>query len=814
MQHGTFWLMEIWQDVRYAARQLRRAPGYALFTILVLALGIGTVTAMFAIAYAVLLKPLPFQADRGLFQPLEKTTKGDDTLSLSYDEIGEWQQATRGSAEVAFSGGGLNIADGPTGALLIRNVEVSPNLFAMLGVRAMSGRAFSAEGEGTDPAKTVVLSDALWRESFSGDPAVLGRTIHIGGIPYTVVGVMPPHFMYPMYENWPEAWVPLDASETTASNKDPYLYYEPIVRVRPGTPLAAVETQLAQVHRNYAGQKVSQIRLARLRDLLVGDVRPALLALEIAVILVWLIACSNVAGLMLARVAVRRTEIAVRAALGAGRWRVASQFFAESLLLSLIGAIGGLALALAMLRGFRHMLTESLPLASGIHMNWAIWFGLVAITLITGLVFGAFPALVAGRIDPQSGLRNAGRIQTGERGENRARSVLLVCEVALSVTLLIAAGLMMRTMYALRHVPLGFRTDHLVVTSLTVPNDLYRDRNVTTAVWQPVLDEIRRIPGVRSAALSTVLPILHPVELITMVYRTEWMQEDAAATVRAASPGLIQTLGVPMRSGRFFTDEDTANSLPVAVVNQTFVNRYLGGADALGKQIRYGHIPRVATVVGVIGNIHQDSVTKPSEPEFYLCMSQLGPDNSTYRALLGRVMEVAVRTDSAPNVLIPELRKRIRQTNPHLAAGESMTMEEAVEDSIGAQKLAAHVVGVFGGLVLLITVVGLYGLLNYLVAHRTQEIGIRMALGADRSRVVAMVMRRMLALLVSGVIAGVGLAFATDRLLQNFLFGVSSMDPWSLGLAPVLLVICGVLAAMMPARRAATINPVEALRGD
>ena len=814
MHRANGWVRAFWQDARYASRQFRRAPGYAIFTALVLALGIGTVTAMFTIAYAVLLKPLPFHADGRIFQPAEKTTRAEDILSLPYGEVAAWQQATQGSAEVAFTGGGLNIADGPTGAVLIDNVEASPNLFALLGVRPRLGRTFLPEEQETDHPNTVVLSDALWRQSFSRDPQVLGKTIHLGGVPYTVVGVMPPQFRFPLDENWPEAWVPMNRAEMQASNKDSYLYYVPIVRVNPRAPVHFVETQLDRVHKRYAGQEKSEIQLLKIRDLLVGDVRPALLAFEMAVLIVWLIACSNVAGLMLTRVAGRRTEIAVRAALGAGRRRIVSQFLAESLLLSCAGAAGGLALAVAILRGFRHMLTASLPLATTIHLDWTIWTGLAALTLITALVFGTSPALVAARTSVSGGLKNAGRIRTGERGENRARSILLTAEVALSITLLIAAGLMMRTMYALRHVPLGFRTDHLVLTSLTVPNDLYKGRNVVSAVWQPLLDEIGGMPGVRGAALSTVLPILHPVELITMVYRTEWMQNDGMATVRAATPGLIETLGIRMRSGRFFTGQDTSGTLPVAVVNQTFVNRYLGGGSALGKQIRYGHVPQVATIVGVIGDIHQDRVTEPSQPELYLCMSQLTPDNSISRALVGRVMEVAVHTEIAPGVVIPELHRRILETNPHLAVGATTTMQEAVEDSIGAQRLAARVVGVFGGLVLLITAVGLYGLLNSLVTRRTQEIGIRMALGADRSRVVAMVMGQMLVLLLSGVTAGVGLAFATDRLLQRFLFGVRSVDPWTMSLAPLVLVACGVLAAAMPARRAATMNPVEALRGD
>jgi predicted permease len=802
------------EDARFAIRQFRRAPAYAIFTILVLALGIGTVTAMFAISYGVLLKPLPFRADRQLFDVVESTAKGDESFAASYPEITQWQQATTNIAEVAFASNYVNIIDAPAGAEMISSVAASPNLFTLLGVEPIIGRGFIPNETISDHPNVVLLSYDIWQRSFAGDRNVLGQTVHIGAIPYTVIGVMPKQFRYPLGDIRAEVWVPFEHSALVPKPDDPYgSLWHPIVRVHSGVPPQALESSLTNVHSQFVKSETpNRIRLLRLHDQLVRDVQPALLALEIAVAIVWLIACSNVAGLLLARVAARRTEIAVRSALGAARSRMVAQFLTESLLLSIAGAVGGLGIAALILRIFRHMLGSMLPMAQNIHLDWSIFAGLIVLTLLTALAFGAVPALLAAWGGSEAGLRNSGRSQAGDRRHNRARAVLVVSEVALSIALLTGAGLMMRTMYALRHVPLGFRTDHLLVTSLTAPGDLYKDQNIGTAAWQPLLDAVRQHPGVKDAALSTVMPLKHPVEWLTIVYKTNWTEGNVDAVVRAASPGLMDVLGIRMQSGRFFNLGDTAASIPVAVVNRVFVDRYLGGGDALGKQFRFGRKPVTATVVGVIDDIHQDTLTAASRPEFYLCTPQIARDNPLYLAIVSKYTELAIRTEVAPGTMVAELRRQIAEINPHLAIGEFSTMSEAVEDSIGAQKLAAGVVGVFGGLALLITLVGLYGLLTYTVEQRTREIGIRMALGADRAAVITMVMRQALLLMALGATAGVCIALWSNRLLHSFLYGVTASDPWAITLTPLGLVLCGLVAAAVPARRAARLNPVDALR--
>jgi predicted permease len=803
-------------DLRYAIRQLRKSPGFAATAILTLALGIGVATTMFAIVDGVLLRPLTFPRAQQLYTPVGIDAKGEEEYGVKYAEIKQWQEATRNSADIAFERGDPDILDTPSGAQLIYKETISANLLRTLGVQPMLGRGFLPQEYEDSQSHVALLSYVTWRELFASNPKILGQTVRIGGARYTVIGIMPPHFEYPLWGNKIEVWTPV--ARSVLLDEQEYLDHMPILRLKPGVKPAIVQAELssAQAHIAQAakpGDEVAtHVRLTALRDSIVADVRPALTALEIAVILIWLIACCNVAGLLLARLASRRVEIAVRGALGAGKWRIVRQFLTESLLLSTAGAVSGLGLAAFILQIYRRTLAQQLPLAQNIHLNTVVLLALVSFTLLTGLIFGSIPAILAARAPLEETLKSGGPTSSKDRGQARLRNGLLIGEIAVSVILLVGAGLMLRTVYALRHVPLGFRTDHIVLTSFTIPNYDYKGRDLNTALWDPLLERVQHVPGVQFASLSTVMPIGHAMELLTDVYAPGTTKSDVTAVVRASSPDQLRVLGIRMYAGRFFNAQDTTSSMPVAVVNRAFVQRYFSGQNAIGEPIRFGTVPMRATIVGVLDDVHQEKAATPSQPEIYVCMDQLKPGDSLYVPLLGWFMELAVRTRTAPGAIIPELRRVIHSENPDLVVGDFTTMNQAVEDSIGSQRLAAQVIGVFGGLALLITVVGLYGLLSYSVAQRTREIGIRMALGADRGRVMRMILRQALVLLLFGVAIGLALAFWSTRLLHSFLYGVGKHDPWTMAAVPCVLVLCGIMAAYFPARRAASIDPMQALR--
>jgi predicted permease len=572
----------------------------------------------------------------------------------------------------------------------------------------------------------------------------------------------------------------------------------------------------------YVREEVTSIQLQRYGDSLVGrDVSKALLALFGAAVVLWLIACVNVTSLLLARSTARQREIAVRGALGASRGQIVLQFLIEGLILSGIASLLGLGLAVLTVRLFEHALTTQFNIHATLTPNATVILILLGLTLVSALLASIWPAIGAARTSIEPALRQ-GSAQGGTgRAQHRTRALLVVSEIAMSLTLLVGCGLLLRTIYVLRHVPLGFRTDHVIVANMTIPSFKFAGRDIRTELYQPLLERVQHLPGVQSASLMTEVPLGKTFQMV-FTFAVEGntaadiRQRDLSAQFRAVGPEMQRVFGFRMAEGRFFNEQDTASSQPVVVVNRAFVKGFLGDDQdpkkILGESlIGYGK-DRRAVVVGVLDDERQVSIAEQSQPEIEVCIPQITPDTGFYKSAEGLAMDLAVRTERSPSSVVPELRRLMQDASPELATSNFTTMDQVVEDSYGSQRLAARLLEMFGGCALLLCVAGIYGLLAYLVTQRTRELGLRIALGAQRSDVMWLVLRQATWMLLVGSGIGLVLAYLSSVLLKTFLYGVKPNDPWTMRVVTLLLMGGGLAAACLPARRAAGVDPIQALR--
>ncbi len=572
----------------------------------------------------------------------------------------------------------------------------------------------------------------------------------------------------------------------------------------------------------YDRDRVASIKLQRYEDTLVDtDLKKALLALFAASGVLWLIACVNATSLMLARATARQREIAVRGALGASRWRIVQQLAVEGLVLSAIASVLGLGLATLILKLFEHSLTQQFHIHEKMNANLTVISLLIALTVASALLCSIWRALVAARASTEPALRQGGPQSSGGTLQYRTRASLVVLQIAMSLILLVGCGLLLRTIYALRHVPLGFRTDHIIVANMAIPAYRFAGQDMTTQLYQPLVDRANRIPSVQSASLMTAVPLGTTFKM-QITFSTagnsaaEIRRRDLVAQFRAVGPEMQRVFGFRMLKGRFFNESDTPSSQTVVVVNRAFAKEYLGTDDDLGKVLGEGLFNftknRRAVIIGVLDDERQVSIARQSRPEIEICIPQITPDTLAYQSVEGLNMDLAVRTDRSPSSIIPELRDLMRQASPELSDSTFTTMDQVVEDSYGSQQLAARLLIVFGGSALLDCVTGIYGLLAYLVAHRTKELGLRIALGAQRGHVMWLVLGQASWMLVIGSTLGLILAYMTSLLLRTFLYEITAHDPWTMAAVTALLVTGGLAAAYIPARRAAMVDPMEALR--
>src|ERR1044071_5173610 len=817
--------MTLLQDVRYGLRMLWKNPGFTAVVVLSLALGIWSNTAIFSVVDAVLLRPLPFPKPEQLVLVRDDLTgRQMENVGMSVPELKDLQQSADVFEEVAGVGpvdANLTGSDRPERVELL---AVSANYFSLLGASARLGRVFGPQDYADGFAEGVVISDGLWHRMFGADPAVLGRRIHAGTDAYTIIGVMPPGFRHPgrTLRDDVEMWANAGFVGTPFNNPPRNVRMLPgaIARLKPGVNVgqaqSRVDSLVSRLREQFPGDYPAEagwaVRLLPAHENLVGRARVVLLG---AVGLVLLIGCVNIANLMLARSTARQREMAIRLALGASRRRIVMQLLTESLLLSLAGGAVALLAVVWLLELLVRVVPADIPRLHEVGFDGGVLLFVFAVSLLTGLLFGLVPALQASRPDLTVSLKDGGKgTGSGSRGQ-RFRSALVVTEVALSLVLMIAAGLLFRSFERLTEGDPGFDPPGGLMARiwLPVPNnpelDPYRPPAKRAAFVREVLRRAKALPGVQYAAVGAGngVPPLGPhfKGPFTIEEKAEMDAAPPTAQFSSVTPDYFRALGTPLVRGRFFDDSDALEAQPVALVDEEAARRFWPGEDAVGKRIkpnrRASNAPWV-TVVGVVGNVKTEGFDQADQPHFYMCLFQN----------VGYAMAVYLRAEGDPKTLTQALRREVQSVDPNLPVFGERTMEEVVSASLAQRRFALQVVGGFGVLALLLAGIGIYGVVAYSVSQRTREIGIRLALGASTGAILRWVFRQGMRLALLGTAAGLVGAFALTRLLGGLLYGVAPTDPLTYAGLALLLAAVALLACYVPARRATKVDPMVALR--
>jgi predicted permease len=817
-------------DVRYALRQLLKTPAFTFTALLTLALGIGVNAAMFSVVDQALLRRVPY-ADPGRLVQLGPRVAGSANFSTaSLPDILDWRARARAFDSMAYYAEQLPTLGGTSNPELVAQLTASANLFQVLGIHAVKGRTFVPDDEKAGHTNVLVLSDAIWRRIYNSDPSIVGKSVPVNGLQYTVIGVLAPGVAFP--EGSDSIFSPLMTGDKDLNARDSSALTV-IGRLRPGVTAAQAQHELEGIHQQLLKQYPDKefadpVSVELYQDTQTDSARPALLALGAAVIAVWLIACANVAGLMLTRANSRRREIAIRGALGASHRRLMQQTFTESLLLSLGGGLLGLGIAALALKLLSHTLQNQIRNGSDIHINVAVCVYLLLASCISAIFFGMVPAWHAAHIPAQEGLREGSAAAGTSRRQTQWRDLLVTGEIALTLVLLIAAGLMMQTLWNLRHTRLGFTPEHLVTASMFLPtaggiwwssSHGSNPANLVTTFYRPLIENLKHTPGIEAVGLSTVRPMTSNVhfnmgiQIIGAPKLAKGQKQDAQA--RASSPEFFQTMGMRLLRGRYFNDGDRPGTGTVAIVNEAFVQRMLPGVDPLGKQIDMDDETQKtppATIVGVVADSRQDSLAGAPTPELHFDLDQLAPGSWMYSILAGFHMDVTVRTRLTSAVAVDTITRQIHALEPEMALQNAESMQQVIDESLTSETLASRLLGIFGLAALAIAVAGIYGLLSYSVSQRTRELGVRIALGAQRSDVLWLVLRRACVLLGLGIAAGIAISWATGGILRSFLYGLHAYDAVTVLAVAFVLGVCGIAASYLPARRAASTDPMEALR--
>jgi putative ABC transport system permease protein len=800
------------QDVLYALRRLRRAPGFTLVATATLALGIGANSAIFSVVHAVLLKPLPFAEPERLVR-VAQVWEGKPVVYSPENFLDVAAQTQSLESLAAIDGGGSTLTSGGAPER-IEGAGVSASFFDLLRVRPLHGRGFQHGENEPGESKVVVLGHGLWTRRFAADPGIVGQSVQLNREPYVVVGVAPAGFSYPEAA---ELWTPIEYDAAFRTKSRGAWYLEVIGRLRPGVSVESARQELGTIAARLAQQYPDMDEgvggtVISLQEATVGDVRPALLVLLGAVGLVLLIACVNVANLLLARVAARESELAVRTALGAGRRRLLRQLLTESVLLAVLGGATGILLAWLSLDALLGLQPEGVPRLAEVRVDRVVVAFAVLLSLLTGFLFGVFPALHSTRRVTAQALREGGRGLLGNRG-SRLRGGLVVGQMAFAMMLLAGAGLLIRSFAQLRHVDPGFATENALTFRISLPESVYSKEPQRAAFFDDLLTRLAALPGAHSVGGVAGLPL--GGTRFNLSFAVEGRPplppaQQPSMEVRVVTADYFETMGIPIKRGRAFQEGDRDGSPQVVVLSEAAVRRYFPGEEPLGKRITVGWgrpegKPKAGgEVVGIVGDVKDRGLAEQTPPEIYIPHAQLPTET----------LDVVVRTSVSPLSLVSSARSVVHELDSELPVARIRTLDDVVARSISEPRFYMLLLGAFAGVALLLAALGIFGVMSYAVVERSREIGIRLALGALPADVLDAVLRKALLLTLAGVGAGLAGAIALSRALAHLLFNLSPTDPTTLVETAALLTAVALLASYLPARQATRVDPLIALRSE
>ena len=796
--------MNFIQDLRYAIRMMAKRPGFTIIAAVTLALGIGANTAIFSAVNAILLKPLPFPESEQIVDISETFKDGWGSVSVPYYE--DWKnQNTVFAGIAAYQGTSFNLSTSET-PQRVPGLRVAANYFDVLGVKPELGRTFLSGEDVAGSQRVVLIGDDLWRRNFAADPGLINREIAVNGEKYTVVGVMPRE-LSSLYRTV-QIWSPLVFPEQDRANRGDHKY-SVVGRIKSGVTLAqareqmnAIAQRLEEQYKNGRG-----VQLTQFEELWVSGVRSTLLMMMVAVGFVLLIACTNVANLLLARATVRRREISIRVALGAGRGRLIQQFLTEGLLLSVIGGTLGIALAWWLMNVLGKLAFPFLPRAQEIRIDARVLLFTLGISILTSLVFGLIPSLQAGKTDVQATLKEGGNTMSSGIVGGWLRPILVVIEVAAAVVLLIGAGLMVRSVMRIREVQPGLQPQNLLTAKISLPREKYKDAESANRFYEQVLERLNNVPGVESAGLTSHLPVeeMGSNANITVEGKTYPPNEGPLVEFRVVSDNYFKTANIPLLRGRLFSKEQGDDNQPVIVINDAMAKQIWPNEDPIGKRI--GDDALRVTVIGVVGNVKNYGLLRSTVAELYAPykLKTFWPDMRWNMRLL-------VRSNIDDSNVAAALRREVQAVDPGQPIYAVNSMNLVIENTVKDKSVNTTLLSVFAGVSLLLAVIGVYGVMSYTVAQHTREIGIRMALGAQPRTILQLIVGRGLVLVSVGAVIGVFASFGLTRFIENMLFGVTPTDPLTFVMIVALLGFVALLACLIPAQRAMRVDPIVVLR--